>query len=114
MLVAWLEIGNRTLEPIEDCCPKFHTVQVCSQSLERLDQISHDRIGRLFRHFTNWSYQELKTLVGLWFPTRPLRNASIRIGLDATALATRRPLFYRSGSNFPALTSTTAAFAVIS
>lgn len=50
MLVARLEIGNRALETVEDSRPKFHTVQVRPQPLERFDQISYDRIGRLFRH----------------------------------------------------------------
>jgi hypothetical protein len=50
VLVARLEIGNRTLETVEDGHPKFHAIQIGPQSLERLDQISHDRIGRLFRH----------------------------------------------------------------
>jgi hypothetical protein len=73
MLVARLEIRNRTLESVEDRCPKFHAVQVCSQSLERLDQISYNRIGRLFRHFKltglGASYEQLKTLVGSGSPS---------------------------------------------
>jgi hypothetical protein len=29
MLFVWLEIGNRTLEAVEDSRPKFHAVKVC-------------------------------------------------------------------------------------
>jgi hypothetical protein len=51
VLVAWLKIGNRMLEAVEDSRPKFHAIQICAQSLKRFDQISHNGIGRLFRHF---------------------------------------------------------------
>jgi len=29
MLIVRMEIGNRTLEPVEDSSPKFHTVEIC-------------------------------------------------------------------------------------
>ena len=29
MLIVRMEIGNRTLEPVEDSRPKFHTVEIC-------------------------------------------------------------------------------------
>jgi len=69
VLVAGLKIGNWVLETVEHSRPKFHAIQVRAQSFKRFDQISHNGIGRLFRHsfFTGLdvSYAGLKILAAV-------------------------------------------------
>jgi hypothetical protein len=50
MLVAGLIAWNGMLKPVECSGPKFHTIQIVAQTLERFDQVSHNRICRRFRH----------------------------------------------------------------
>jgi len=81
MLVARLKWRDRALEPVEDSRPKFQPIQVCAQPLESFDQISHNRIGCLFRHscFTRADIFQcpcfgVKELGAVWFPHRSLRG----------------------------------------
>lgn len=51
MLVAGPVVGNRVLERAKRGGPKFHAIQVLTQPFEGLDQVPHNQIFCLFRHY---------------------------------------------------------------
>lgn len=51
MLVAGAVVRNGVLERAEGGRPQFHAIQILAQPLEGFDQVPHNQIFCLFRHY---------------------------------------------------------------
>jgi hypothetical protein len=51
MLVARPILGDWMLKAIERRSPEFHSIQIPTQPLKRLNQVPYDRIRRRFGHY---------------------------------------------------------------